>query len=285
MVRCWGVVITRSNFKSKTSFGFFGRNNTRHVTWFFLNVKTGSFGQFSRFFIAFLYLASFSELKIDVLVSWMRITSVNLVRDYRFFIISQETDVYVLNYRWHARARYYQVYIYRFYSLKKQKTFYHWTKVPQKDLRRWHKRVWRGKSDSALSIFVRTLFEKLFWRRGQNIFYKNAQSRPGFSSPRAFHTWSWICGSPLDLLVNWFLCASTGGPIQLYKSPHESSSRIQSIVSDITSLDLMTDMMSNHVERKLTWPRGTHFPSHGLKIVIANVEQKWDCCTYLYTRT
>ena len=47
---------------------------------------------------------------------------------------------------------------------KKKRT----TETLQKDLRPRPKRVRQGNSNSALTIFVRTLFEKLFEKRGQN---------------------------------------------------------------------------------------------------------------------
>ena len=51
---------------------------------FLQNLKTCLFGQFSRFvfLLAFLCRTLIFELKIDVLVSWTHITSVNLGRDY-----------------------------------------------------------------------------------------------------------------------------------------------------------------------------------------------------------
>ena len=48
------------------------------------------------------------------------------------------------------------------------------------------------------------LFWKLFQKRGQNEFYRNSPHIFGFSLPRAFRTWSWICRSPFGSLVNGF---------------------------------------------------------------------------------
>ena len=49
------------------------------------SVKFGSFDQFSCFYFCEHFLPSiFFELKIVVLVSWTHITSVNVVRGYRF---------------------------------------------------------------------------------------------------------------------------------------------------------------------------------------------------------
>ena len=49
----------------------------------------GSFDQFLHFFVGVSYLALIFELKIDVLASQTRMTSVNLVPDYK------------LSYRWY----------------------------------------------------------------------------------------------------------------------------------------------------------------------------------------
>ena len=50
---------------------------------------------------------------MDVLVSWTRITSVNLVRDYSFLIISLKIYEYELKYCWYAPIRHYQAHEYQ----------------------------------------------------------------------------------------------------------------------------------------------------------------------------
>ena len=58
----------------------------------------------------FFHLVLIVELKIVVFVSRKRITSVNLVCDYRFLMIKGEIDATVLKYRWYAQAPYYRAY-------------------------------------------------------------------------------------------------------------------------------------------------------------------------------
>ena len=52
---------------------------------------------------------------------------------------------------------------------------------------------WWGKSKSTMPVFVWTLFGKLFWKRGKSGPHKNRHSIFGFSLPRVFQLWSWIC--------------------------------------------------------------------------------------------
>ena len=92
---------------------------------------------------------------------------------------------------------------------------HHQTEASQKDLRPRQMRVRRGDSDSALTIFLCTMFGKFFCNV-KNEFYKNSQSRFEFSSPRAFQWWSRNCRSPLDCSGNGFFWARIGRPIQLY---------------------------------------------------------------------
>ena len=52
-------------------------------------------------------------------------------------------------------------------------------------------------------LFVHYL-ESYFEKKRSNKFHKNGQRRSGFSSSRAFCTWSWICCNPFGSLANWF---------------------------------------------------------------------------------
>ena len=83
--------MTRSNFKSETNFGFLSPNYMGHVTCLFVKTQNGFvWPVFPCFiFVSVLYLASFFKLKINVLVGRTRITSINLVCDYRLSIIKQ----------------------------------------------------------------------------------------------------------------------------------------------------------------------------------------------------
>ena len=78
----WDDVITWPGFKSETSFGFPSPNYMGQCTWFFVNLKTVSFDQFSRFlfFVSVSYLASFFWAQNWCFVNRKRITSVLLVR-------------------------------------------------------------------------------------------------------------------------------------------------------------------------------------------------------------
>ena len=82
--RCWHVVITRSDFKSGTVL-----DSSAQTTWgmlldFFVKSQKGLVWPVSHFvfFVSVFCLVSIFELKIDVLVSRTRITSVNVVCNY-----------------------------------------------------------------------------------------------------------------------------------------------------------------------------------------------------------
>ena len=58
--------------------------------------------------------------------------------------------------------------------------------------------------------YLKSYFEK----EVKNEFYKDIQSRFGFSLPRAFRMWSLKSRSPYNFSGNCFLCVFTWGPIQ-----------------------------------------------------------------------
>ena len=74
------------------------------------------------------------------------------------------------------------------YLKKIKKSTSVWTEASQEDLRPWHKSIQWGKSDSAMYVFVRTRFGKLFWTKVKHWSHKNIHSRSGFSLPRDFRT-------------------------------------------------------------------------------------------------
>ena len=70
-----------------------------------------------------------------------------------------------LNYYWHTQARYYRVHEDQLDFLKLTKKMISGpvrTEVLQEDLRPLNKSIRQGEFKSTVSIFVRTLFEKLF---------------------------------------------------------------------------------------------------------------------------
>ena len=96
----------------------------------------------------------------------MRITSTNLVRDYRFLITSSKIDVYELNYRWYAQARYYQAHADQldFLNYVTKKLIAGQTEAPQKDLRTRQSSIRRGESDCALTIFSLDIIWKVTFK-------------------------------------------------------------------------------------------------------------------------
>ena len=69
-----------------------------------------------------------------------------------------------------------------------------------------HKSIQRGQSDSSGTIFVQVSLKSYFDKKDKNRSQKNGSSRFGFSSPRAFRTWSRICRSLFGFFVVSRVC-------------------------------------------------------------------------------
>ena len=61
-----------------------------------------------------------------------------------------------------------------------------------------------------------TIWNIILKKEVKNKFYKNSQSKFGFSLPRTFQWWSQNCCSPFGFPAIDFSCVSIAGPMQLY---------------------------------------------------------------------
>ena len=78
-----------------------------------------------------------------------------------FFIMSQKL-LFRTSYHLYAQALNYQTHTHQLDFLKNKNKITNEPRQTRKDLRPWHKSVRRGKSYSAVSIFVQAFFGKLF---------------------------------------------------------------------------------------------------------------------------
>ena len=94
------------------------------------------------------------------------------------------------------------------------------TKAPQKNLRPRNKSIRQGKSDSAWHIFVWAIFGKLFWKKRSNI-DSTKMYQVDLDSPcrELSNGGFWIVAALPVRSGIYFLCACTGGLIQLYGNP------------------------------------------------------------------
>ena len=137
-------------------------------------------------------------------------TSINLVRDYRFLIISLKIDVYKLNYFWYTRVWYYRAHASQLDFLNKQSH-------PRRTWDLWP-RVYDKANPNIPGLFLFGHYLESFFEKRSKWITQIQTQHIWFSSSRFFQWWSRICRSPSGSFGSWLFACVTGGPIQLYYS-------------------------------------------------------------------
>ena len=110
-------------------------------------------------------------------------------------------------------------------------------------------RIRQEESNPAWLFFCLDVIWNVILKRGQNRSHKNGPSRSGFSSSRAFRTWSWICHSSFGLLVNQLLVCVYWGSNPAVPKMATASNLVSNFEEEPTRIGMLP-LLTSHPTKK-----------------------------------